>query len=384
MKKILLISFAVFLLVSGTIYLLHTKNASGGPAQKEASKRPPVEVSVHTVQSEKMVFTTKLPGRTSAYKIAEIRPQVSGIIVRRMFTEGSKVQKGQQLYQIDSAMYQAAYDKALAGLAQIQANMTSLEPRFIRYQKLLDAGGVSRQEYDDAAAALAQAKAGIAMARAQVAEAKINLDRTRILAPISGRIGRSHVTEGALVTTGQAMALAVVQDLDQIYVDVRQSSQDTLQMQKQIRSRNGAPKATLLISTDDETYPHKGRILFSDITVDETTDMVRIRILFPNPENVLLPGLFVKARIELSRQDNAIGIPQQAVIRSSDGQAQVWLVDEQTQTVNFRTITISQALENRWLVTSGLKPGDRIVVEGLQKIQPMTKVSPVEAPRATI
>lgn len=345
---------------------------------KGAALMPPVEVAVCTVIAEPLVFTKDLPGRTSAFKIAEIRPQVSGIILKRMYTEGSVVQKGQQLYQIDDAAYQAAYDKALASLEQVTASMKSIEPKAQRYEQLLKAGSVTLQAYDDVMASLLQTKAGIAFAQANVTEAKINLDHTRVFAPISGRIGRSDVTEGSLVTNGQAMALATIQDLDQIYVDVNQSSQDVMTLKKMLNSQTSVPLATLLLNGGEDVYAHKGRVLFSDITVDQGTGMVQIRIVFPNPENQLLPGLFVKARLAYSRQENAITIPQQAVVRSPDGQVMVWLYDEVSGTVNTHAITLSQAIGDKWVVTSGLRPQDRIVVSGLQKIRPMAKVMPVE------
>ncbi|MBU1196000.1 MAG: efflux RND transporter periplasmic adaptor subunit [Proteobacteria bacterium] len=345
---------------------------------QEAALTPPAEVAVHTVIPEPLVLTRDLPGRTSAFKIAEIRPQVSGIILKRMYTEGSVVQKGQQLYQIDDAAYQAAYDKALASLEQVKASMKSIEPKARRYEQLLKAGSVTVQAYDDVMASLAQTKAGIAFAQASVVQAKIDLDHTRVFAPISGRTGRSNVTEGALVTNGQAMALATIQNVDQIYVDVNQSSQDVMTLKKMLDSQASVPLATLLLNGAEDVYAHKGRVLFSDITVDPGTGMVQIRIVFPNPENQLLPGLFVKARLAYSRQDNAITIPQQAVVRSPDGQVMVWLYDETSGTVNTHAITLSQAIGDRWLVTSGLKSRDRVVVSGLQKIRPMAKVTPVE------
>lgn len=378
MKKNTIIGCLIIIVFTGVGYFSYSHKTTVVPAQASEQKKPPVEVSVYTVKHEVLVFTKDLPGRTSAFQIAEIRPQVSGIILKRMFTQGSLVNKGQQLYQIDSATYQVAYDKALAGLAQAQANIKAIEPKAVRYTRLVKAGGVSHQEYDDAMASLAQTEAGIAVAKAQVAEAKINLGYTRVFAPISGRIGRSHVTEGALVTSGQAMALATIQNLDQIYVDVNQPSQDLMRLRKQVNVQKKYPQAVLLMGSEEDVYAHKGNILFSDVTVDEGTGMVQVRIRFSNPENELLPGLFVKARIEQSRQDQAITIPQRAGIRSAGGQIHVWAIDESSGTVNTRPITVEKAIGDKWLVTSGLKPGDRIVVEGLQKIRPMAKVTPKE------
>ena len=285
--------------------------------------------------------------------------------------------KGQQLYQIDPATYQAAHDSAVASLSQAKADLKAIEPKVARYEKLVSLGGVSQQAYDDVVASLAQAKASVTVANANVATTRINLDYTRVFAPISGRIGRSAVTEGALVTAGQANALATVQNLNQIYVDVNQSSEDIMKLRKDMTAQTKNPEAVLFINNENQAYASNGKIMFSDVTVDEGTGMVQLRILFPNPNNELLPGLFVRARVEESRQSNAIIVPQQSVIRNSDGTVSVWTVDE-TGTVNIHPVTVSKPLGNKWLVTSGLKPGDKVVVEGLQKISPMAKVTFVE------
>lgn len=372
-----LLSGLTALVLFGLGCFLFIGQADVVPAQSQEQQRPPVEVMVHTVIQEDVIFTKDLPGRTSAYQIAEIRPQVSGIILERMFTEGSIVKKGNPLYQIDPATYQAAYDSARAGLAQAEADLKAVEPKAGRYATLVKVGGVSQQAYDDVLAALEQARAGITVAEAKVSTAKINLNYTKVFAPITGRVGRSSVTEGALVTAGQAAALATIQNLDQIYVDVNQSSEDMMNLKKQLMAQTHNPGAVLLMNGENNAYGSKGKIMFSDVTVDPGTGMVQLRILFPNPDDELLPGLFVRARVEQSRQDNAITIPQQSVVRKADGSVVVWAVDE-TGVVNTRKITVSQVIGDKWLVTSGLKPGDKVVVEGLQKISPMAKVTPVE------
>lgn len=374
-KKILFGCIGAALLGCGYLWF----SSQGAQAQNEtkAAPRPPVEVTVYTVENHEVVFTKDLPGRTSAFQVAEIRPQVTGIILNRLFTEGSLVKKGQQLYQIDPATYQAAYDSAAASLEEARADVKAVEPKVERYTRLVKMGGVSRQQYDDAVAALAQAEAGVAVARAQLAVTKINLEYTKVFAPISGRVGRSSVTEGALVTANQTTALATVQNLDQIYVDVNQSSDDLMELRRHMKDPAQSPGATLFIGKDDIPYADKGNILFSDVTVDQGTGMVQLRILFPNPDNDLLPGLFVRARVEQFRQAQAITVPQQAVVRSSDGSVSVWTVDEDN-TVQTRKITVSRVVGDQWLVTSGLTPGDRVVVAGLQKIRAQAKVSPVE------
>ena len=346
-------------------------NAQAAPA------RPPVEVAVYTVKPQEVVLTKDLAGRTSAFQVAEIRPQVTGIILKRMFTQGSIVKKGQQLYQIDPATYKAAYESASASLVRVQADVKAVEPKLARYSRLVKVGGVSRQVYDDTVAALAQAQADVAVAKANLVAAKINLDYTKVFSPISGRIGKSSVTEGALVTANQTTALAVVQNLEQIYVDVNQSSEELLALKKGLINPEKNSMVRLFIGKDGTPYNLEGKLLFSDATVDQSTGMVQLRVLFPNPENDLLPGLFVRARVEQSRKDQAILVPQQSVVRNADGSVSVWVVNKEN-IVNYQNITVLQAIKDQWVVSSGLAPGDRVVVEGLQKISNQAKVSTVE------
>lgn len=378
MKRTFLVGIIALILVgTGTCFL--TGQAQVTSAHAQAMQRPPVEVTVYRVQPQQLILTQDLPGRTSSYQIAEIRPQVTGIIIDRLFTEGSFVKEGQQLYQIDPAQYQAAYDSKVADLRKAEANLKSVEPKVARYRELVNVGGVSRQNYDDALASLEQAKADIAVAKAAVATAKINLDYTKVFAPISGQIGKSSVTKGALVTANQATALATIQNLSKIYVDVSQSSAEIMKLRKQAASAKNSGKmmAELLLEGEKEPYASKGEIQFSDVTVDEGTGMVQLRILFPNPDSYLLPGLFVKARVAQSTLENAIVIPQQAVVRSAGGATTVWAVGE-GNAVNPRPVTVSRAIGDRWLVASGLAAGDKVVVAGLQKIAPGATVAPVE------
>jgi membrane fusion protein (multidrug efflux system) len=385
MKRFLLGCTAVALLIGAGLHLggrlqppwIQAGARAESRQGETAPQRPPVEVTVYTVENREVVFTRTLSGRTSAFQVAEIRPQVSGIILKRLFTEGSLVEKGRQLYQIDPATYQAACDSLAASLAKAMADLEAVEPKVERYARLVQMGGVSRQQYDDAVALLAQARAGVAMARADLAAARINLEYTKVLAPISGRIGMSSVTEGALVTASQATALATIQNLDQIYVDVRQSSGDLMELRRHMKDEGQNSMASLFIEKGTTPYACQGKILFSDVTVDPGTDMVRLRILFPNPENDLLPGLFVRARVEESRQEAAITVPQQSVVRNADGSVSVWTVDGEG-VVQLRGITVSEVVGDRWLVTSGLSSGDRVVVEGLQKIRAQEKVTAVE------
>lgn len=345
--------------------------------QASAQAGPPVEVAVYTVRPQEVVFTKDLAGRTSAYQVAEIRPQVTGIILKRMFTQGSLVTKGQQLYQIDPSTYKAEYESASASLVRAQADVKAVEPKLARYSRLVKVGGVSRQVYDDTVAALAQAQADVAVAKANLATAKINLDYTKVFSPISGRIGKSSVTEGALVTANQTTALAVVQNLDQIYVDVNQSSEELLALKKGLNNPEANSMVSLFIGKDGTPYDREGKLLFSDVTVDQSTGMVQLRVLFPNPDNDLLPGLFVRARVEQSRQEKAVVVPQQSVVRNADASVSVWMVDKDN-IVKYRSISVFQVVKDQWVVSSGLAPGDRVVVEGIQKISPQAKVTTIE------
>ncbi|WP_289019111.1 efflux RND transporter periplasmic adaptor subunit [Desulfobacter postgatei] len=395
MKRFLLGFITAVLIGGGYLYFsgqlalpwagAQKSQASPQPQQahaQSAQARPPVEVAVYTVKPRQVVLTKDLAGRTSAYQVAEIRPQVTGIILKRMFTQGSLVNKGQQLYQIDPSTYKAAYESAAASLVRAEADVKAAEPKFARYSRLVKMGGVSRQVYDDTVAALAQAKADVAVAKANLATAKINLDYTKVFSPISGRIGKSSVTEGALVTANQTTALAVVQNLDRIYVDVNQSSEELMALKKGLNNPEQNSMVSLFIGKEGTPYDLKGKLLFSDATVDQSTGMVQLRILFPNPEKELLPGLFVRARVEQSRQEKAIAVPQQAVVRNADGSVSVWVVNEQN-TVEYQPVEVSQAVKDQWVVSSGLAPGDRVVVEGLQKISPQAKVTTVEYKAST-
>lgn len=381
MKKAAII--AVVLMLGAGAYALWPK---AGQGQKDggdlmAGGPPPAEVVVQTVKPEHIDVVHELPGRTQAFRVAEIRPQVSGIVVKRLFEEGSDVEEGRQLYQIDPAPYKAAYDSALADLQKAEANVKSTQAKQARYAELVKIGGVSRQEYDDTAAALAQSRADVAIARAAVATAKINLDYTKVFSPIAGRIGKSAVTEGALVTAGQAEPLAVVQQLDRIYVDVTQSIGDLRKMRRAFGEQAAQLSATLTVEGESEPYGEKGVLQFADVTVDQGTGTVSLRILFENPEIDLLPGMFVKARVTQGQADGAILVPQKAVTRNADGSTTVWTVDKDNK-AQIRPVTVERAVGNRWLVSSGLEAGDRIVLEGAPKLGPESPVNPVEPEKA--
>ncbi|KQY28917.1 hemolysin D [Caulobacter sp. Root1455] len=338
----------------------------------------PTPVGVIVARTEPVTLTTELTGRTSAYLVSEVRPQVGGIIKARLFQEGGYVRAGQPLYQIDPATYQAAYNSAAAGLAQAQATATAAQLKAERYKGLVEINAVSKQDNDDARAAALQAVANVAAQKAALDSARINLGWTKVVSPISGRIGKSSVTPGALVTASQANALATVQDLSRIYVDLTQSSSDMLKLQSALNSgqlgRSGSAQVTLKLE-DGSTYPISGRLEFSDVTVDPTTGSVGLRATFDNPNGVLLPGMYVRAVLGKGVANGGMLIPQAAVSRDPKGNATVMVVGAKGA-AEPRVIVTTQTVGDKWLVTSGLKPGDQVIVEGLLKVRPGAPVKP--------
>ncbi|NMC95995.1 MAG: efflux RND transporter periplasmic adaptor subunit, partial [Deltaproteobacteria bacterium] len=316
----------------------------------------------------------------SANLIAEVRPQVGGIIQKRLFTEGTDVKAGQPLFQIDPALYQVALDNARAGLARSEAQLSTIQLRETRMKDLLADKAVSKQDYDDAAAALKQVQADIQYGKASVEAAQINLKYTTITAPISGRIGRSNVTEGALVTAHQPLALATIQKIDPMYVDVTQSTSDILKLRRQLQegqlSKNGAAQQVRLILDDNSEYPWKGKLQFQDVTVDPTTGSVVLRMVFPNPKGMLLPGMFVRAIIQEGVHKNAMLLPQQAVFRDPKGNPLTFIVDQNGK-VEQRTLKLDRAIGDAWLVSSGITAGERVIIEGMQKVRPGINVKTV-------
>ncbi|EMB3198773.1 multidrug efflux RND transporter periplasmic adaptor subunit AcrA [Salmonella enterica] len=363
---------AVVLMLSGSLALTGCDDKQD---QQGGQQMP--EVGVVTLKTEPLQITTELPGRTVAYRIAEVRPQVSGIILKRNFVEGSDIEAGVSLYQIDPATYQATYDSAKGDLAKAQAAANIAELTVKRYQKLLGTQYISKQEYDQALADAQQATAAVVAAKAAVETARINLAYTKVTSPISGRIGKSSVTEGALVQNGQASALATVQQLDPIYVDVTQSSNDFLRLKQELangslKQENGKAKVDL-VTSDGIKFPQSGTLEFSDVTVDQTTGSITLRAIFPNPDHTLLPGMFVRARLREGTKPTALLVPQQGVTRTPRGDATVLVVGADNK-VETRQIVANQAIGDKWLVTDGLKAGDRVVVSGLQKVRPGAQV----------
>ncbi|MDB5987214.1 MAG: efflux system, rane fusion protein CmeA [Nevskia sp.] len=352
-------------------------------SKKAPPPPPPPEVGVVTLRPQAVTITTDLPGRTTAYRIAEVRPQVSGVILKRLFIEGSEVKAGQQLYQIDPAPFQASLESAQAALARAQATLVSAKLLAQRYQPLAAAHAVSQQDYDNAIAAQDQAAADVASAKAAVDTARINLVYTKVLSPISGHSGRSSVTEGALVDANQSAALVVVQQLDPIYVDVTQPSTLLLRLQRALASgqlkKVGDNQAQTQLTLEDGTpYEQPGKLQFSEVTVDAGTGSVTLRAVFPNPQKILLPGMFVREHLVEGVNEQGLLVPQQAVTHNPQGDATVLLVDADN-TVSTRAIKTERAIGDQWLVSAGLAAGDKVVVVGLQRIKPEVKqVKPSE------
>lgn len=354
-----------------------------GQPDHPSGPRPggPPEVAVVAVQPIPLTLTTELPGRTSPCLVAEVRPQVGGIILSRDFVEGSDVAAGQVLYQIDPAMFQAAFNSAKAALAKSEANLVPARLKATRLQKLVGTGSVSQQDYDDAAAAQGQAMAEVAASRAALETARLNLAYTKVTAPISGRIGKSSVTTGALVTANQPTALATIQQLDPIFVDVTRSSAEMLRLKRDLASGTikgaGAGGARVgLVLEDGSPYSLPGTLKFSDITVDQATGSVTLRTIFPNPDQLLLPGMYVRATIEEGINEQAILVPQQAVSRDPSGRATTLIAGAEDK-VEPRIIKVDRSVGDKWLVTEGLKPGDRVIVEGAQRTQPGMRIKVV-------
>ncbi|HEU4616039.1 MAG TPA: efflux RND transporter periplasmic adaptor subunit [Kofleriaceae bacterium] len=353
-------------------------------AQGAMGPPPTPEVGVITVQPESVMLSRELPGRTSAYRIAEVRARVNGIVQKRLFTEGSDVKAGQVLFKIDPAPYQAALESAQAQLARAEATAASTKSLSERYTKLIETNAVSRQEYDDAIAKQKSAAAEVAAARAAVKTARINLDYTTVVAPIGGRIGRSAVTEGAYVQQSAATLLATIQQLDPVYVDLTWSSSDLMRMRRaldsgELQTVEGKAKVTVMLEDGGE-YPEPGTLEFADASVDPSTGSVTLRAVVPNPKSELLPGMFVRARLAEGTKSNALLVPQRAVLRDQNGRPYALVVDK-TGKVDRRQLETERAVGDAWLVTKGLSAGEQIVIDGLQKARPgaTVKVVPADA-----
>jgi len=350
---------------------------------------PPAEVTVVVLETQTVTLTRELSGRTSPYLVAEVRPQVTGIVKQRLFTEGGLVKPGQALYQLDDATYRADATSARAGLARAEAALTVARLRAKRSEELLATKAVSQQDYDGVVAALQQAEADVAAAKAAAGRAAVVLAYARISSPIAGRIGKSSVTPGALVTANQADSLATVQQVDPIYVDVTQSSSELLGLRKQVaagrlEAANDVPVEILL--EDGSRYEHAGKLAFSEVTVDPGTGSYTLRVVVPNPDQVLLPGIYVRAIVGTGVRPDAVLAPQRGILRGAKGETSAMVLGADNL-VEMRSVRVSQTIGDQWLVEEGLAAGDRVIVEGLQKIRPgmparVAEAPPIEAPTA--
>ncbi|MFT8490756.1 MAG: efflux RND transporter periplasmic adaptor subunit [Gluconobacter oxydans] len=345
---------------------------------------PPQPVDVVTLKTQPVTLETSLPGRTDAYEQAQIRPQVNGVIVSRDFEQGADVKAGQQLFQIYIAPYQAAYDQAKAQLLNAQAAAARANGQLKRYRPLVAAHAVSSQDFDNTLATAREAEAQVAQAKASVEAAAVNLNYTHVRAPISGRIGRTLYTPGALLTAGQTQAIAVVTRLDPIYVDVNLAAADMLRLKRELANgqveRSGADAAAVSLKLEDSSdYPTRGKLQLSEVTVDPSTGTLVMRAVFPNPDHLLLPGMFVHAHIQEGIDPNGLLVPQVAVARDAKGNPYVMIVDGENKVAQ-RSIQVSRTVGDSWLVSDGLKAGEKVIVNGLQKVQPGAKVTPHDVP----
>ena len=359
-----------------TISLCALLAACGGADQNAA--KPPAEVGYQVITPTSTDLATELPGRTDAFRTGEVRPQVSGVIQRRLFTEGALVHAGQPLYQIDASLYRAAVAQAEANLASAEAHAQDARIKADRYKPLAADQAVAQQDYSDALGAAKEASASVAQARAALETARINLRYTTVPAPVSGRIGRALVTEGALASAGQTGPLAVISVLDPMYVNIQESSNDLMALRSQLANGGAAPLTTpVRLKLDDGSfYAYQGKLEFSEVTVDPATGTVTLRVRFPNPQGLLLPGMFVRGELTQARQNNVFLVPQSALTRDARGQAQVFVVGTGDK-AELRPVTTSRTEGDAWIVTQGLKAGDKVITQGLGHIKPGTPLHAV-------
>ncbi len=346
-------------------------------AQTQSAAPKSIEVGIVDVVAAPQAIRVELPGRSKAFLEAEVRPQVSGIVMERGFVEGAEVEKDQSLYQIDPSTYEAALESAVADLARANANLSSSKAKALRYKELLKTNAISQQDFDDADANYKAAFASVAVAKAALHTAKINLEYTQVKSPISGRVGKSYVTPGALVTANQAQILAKVQQLDPINVDIAQSSAELLRLKSKLKqgALQAADNADVTLILEDGTeYARTGSLRFSEVSVDENTGSVTLRAEFPNPDGVLLPGMYVRAVLNAGTDPAAILVPQRAVTRNTKGQAVAMVIGADNK-VESRVVQTAEVIDHQWRITDGLSVGDKVIVEGLQKIHPGAPVT---------
>jgi len=366
--------------IAAALTLLTALAGCGDKAANGQGRMPPPEVSVLTIAAERIGLITELPGRLEATRVAQVRARVPGVVLHKVFREGSDVKAGEVIYRIDPAQFQATLNSAQAALEKAEANLAQASLKVERYRPLVETAAISRQEYDDVLTAQQQTSADVAAGKAAVDTARLNLGYATVTAPISGRIGRALVTEGALVGQGEATPMATVQQIDPIFVNITQSSSEVMRLKQalangQLKSAGQGQARVTLVTEDGRVYAHAGSLLFSDLTVDEGSGAILMRAEFPNPQHELLPGMYVRARLEQAVNENAITVPQQALIRGTDG-ASVMLVGSDGK-VSAQPVSAGAVQDGKWIISEGLKAGDRVIVEGLQKTKPGASVNPV-------
>jgi membrane fusion protein (multidrug efflux system) len=336
---------------------------------------PAPAVSIITLEKQNVDIAMDLPGRVTPFRQSQVRPQVNGVITKRFFEEGAEVKQGQQLYQIDDARFRAQLNSALADVKSAEANQKTVQAKAARYKDLISRNAISRQEYDDVIAQTSQAEANISVAEAEVDVAKVNVDYTKVYAPIDGQISRSYVTEGALVTSNQTQQLATITQLDPVYIDMQESGSAILELRREMQLQQSLPVSVLVNETTEDVYAHQGKLKFSEVTIDQTTGAVTLRAIVPNPDGLLLPGLFVKARVHIGARE-AILVPQRATMRAPDGSLSVFLVDANNM-VTVRKIEPIKSIGSDYVVTSNLAAGEQLIVTGYQKVRPGVAVKPI-------
>jgi membrane fusion protein (multidrug efflux system) len=364
------ICLAVLFLSASVYGCSDTTTGSQGQAQQ-----PAPTVSIMILEKQSVDISMDLPGRVTPFKQSQVRPQVDGVITKRFFEEGAQVKQGQQLYQIDDARYRAQLNSAHADVKSALANQKTMQAKAARYKDLVSRNAVSKQEYDDVIAQNAQANANISVAEAKVTVAKVNVDYTKVYAPIDGQISRSYITEGALVTGNQAQQLATITQLNPIYVDMQESGAAILELRREMQQKQALPVSLLVNETNNELYSQQGQLKFSEVTIDQSTGAITLRAIMPNPDGILLPGLFVKARVHVGSKD-AVLVPQRATMRQADGSLTIYLVDANNQVVA-KKISPIKSIGSDYVVTGNLDSGEQLIVTGYQKVKPGATVNPV-------